>query len=516
MPIQKNKLWLKGIFPERCDADIRRFCDQFGKTIHMTRPKNRDYVFLTYCTEEEALEAQAKFIRNRYHCNFATIPNTSYETNSSLPHSLPSDSEPSTSSQTTSPNKDQRRVHFSSDVVAMQRAPPPQIPPPPSSDRKSNQVTNGAANSNDVSNTPPPKTVFRNGEKIIITYVQSASSFYAHSVSNHNERHELLRKVSRLAKGIDCVKVLPKFMALAPHKNGYYRAIIKGEPNSSDFVLVTLVDVGISLDVPFDKLKPIPNEYTMVKYTNRFILDDVDNDSNQSYGAKYLESFIGKEVTMECDGVFAQRLTRVRLINPDTKQNINELIKQMQRSFNEDDLIRIPAPLGKNQRLITVDGSKLASGFNLITLVDAKDLPEFLKQTERIQAVGNELKIFPSYMPKEGELCLVIHSGQWHRAVFIEQQSRSSDDGGDDDGDVCVMLIDLCKGVLINSKSIRKISIELVHMPILPFLADIKGFDETIDKVKIADFSRKFKPMNMTSVKSVCESSDTAIYTIEI
>lgn len=522
MAIQKNKLWLKGFSPERSDDDIRRFCDQFGKCVHMARPKNRDYIFLTYCTEEDALQAQAKFVKNRFNCNFAYIPkaldDTGSTSTSSPSNSLPSNSnsslsaplsdpEPSTSPQTTSSNKDQRRVHFSNDVVAIQRT-----PPPTASTQQANQVTNGAANPNDVSATPPPpKTVFRNGEKIIITYVQSASSFYAHSVSKDKERHELIKKISRLAKGVDCVKVPPKFMALAPYKNGYYRAIIKGQANSDDLVLVTLVDIGISLDVPFDQLKPIPNEYTQIKITNRFILDGVDDDSNQSYGAKCLHSFVGVELTMECDGEFAQRLTSVRLIHPDTKQNINDLVKQMQRSFNEDELIRIPAPLGKNQKLCTVDESKLASGFNLITLVDPKDLSEFLEQNKRIQAVGNELKIYPSYEPKDGELCLVMCSGQWHRAIFIEQ-STSSDDGDD----ICVLLIDLLKGVFINSKSIRNVTIELVHMPILSFLANIKGFDQTIDKAKVANFSQKFKMMAMISVKSICESSDAAIYTIEI
>lgn len=535
MAIQKNKLWLKGIFPERSDAEIRSFCDQYGKCVHMTRPYGRDYIFLTYITEEEALQAQANFIRCRYACRFAKLPK--YDTDSTVnssptnseasptnsesspTNSEPSDSAPSATS--TDPSKsprNTRRVHFSTNIVTQ----------PTSFNRRSNQVTNGAAKSNHVSTPapvqPPQKTVFRNGDKIIITYVQSASSFYAHLVSKNEQRHELIRKISHLAKRTDCVKEPPKFMALAPFMNGYYRAIIKN-PNEvsdvNDTVLVTLIDVGMSLNLPCAELKPIPNEYTTIKISNRFLMDGIDDQSKESYGAKCLGSYIGNELTMECDDNCAGRSTRIRLIDPNTKQNINEQIKQMQQSFTEEEMNRVPAPLGQNQKLIAVDESKLADGDNLITLIDAKNLPEFNKQIQRIQDVANELNKYPPYFPAENDICLVNYSGQWHRAVFIQKSTKSNDvgaDGNADGGadDALVMLIDSCKGVHIKSKSIRNITDELVHMPVLSFLADIKGFDQKIDKAKVGNLLQKFKKMTMTSVKSICESSDEGLYTIDI
>lgn len=518
MEIQKNKLWLKGFFPERTDDDIRRFCENFGKCLHMTRPWNRDYIFLTFASEEEALAAQANFVRLKYDCRYARLPRKSYDsgsaTNSSPTISDSSASpattepEPSTSSRTPSPNKDKRRVRFSTDVETTAQPPPPQA--------ASGQRANGKAKVNGVAAQPPQKTVFQNGEKIIITYVQSASSFYAHSLSKNEERHELIRKIYKVAERTDFVKEPPKFMALAPYGKGYYRAIVKGRPNDvHDTVVVTLVDIGVSLQVPCDKLKPIPDEYTKIKISNRFILNGVDDDTNESYGAKCLGSYIGKELIMECDDVLIGRLSSVRLIYPDPKLNINERIKEMQRTFNEEELIRVPAPLGVNQKLITVEESKLASGCNLITLIEASNLSESRAQIKRIQDVGNELKDFPAYTPKEGELCLVLYSGQWNRAVFIETSSSSNDAKGDSD-DTCVLLIDLSKGVLTNSKSIRNITAELAHMPILPFTVAINGYDQTIDETKVANLLQKFKPMTVTNVKSIRESSDAAIYTIDI
>lgn len=511
MAIQKNKLWLKGFFPDRSNDEIRKFCEKFGKPIHMSRPQNRDYIFLTFDTEEDALQAQANFVRCRYDCRYAKSPKQS--TSGSTTNSSPSNSSPSpeasSSSLTSSPNKDKRRVHFSSDIVA----PPSQT----ASKRRANRTTK----SNDVSAAAAPqKTVFRNGEKIIITFVQSASSFYAHSASMDKQRHDLIKKMCQLAERMDCVSEPPKFMALAPFNNGYYRAIIKTQASDmNDSVLVTLVDIGRSVNVPCDKLKPIPNEYTTIKISNRFTLDGIDgsdaNDVNESYAARCLRCYIGKQLILECADEVVGRLSSVQLVDPETNQNINDKIKEMQRTFIEDELVRAPAPLGENQKLITVDASKLASGVNLITLIEANHLPLYVKQTKRIQVVGTQLKKYPPYMPEEGELCLVQHSNQWHRAVFIKKASSSSDAGGDSE-DTCVLLIDSSKGVLIKSKSIRKITEELVHMSILPFTVAINGHDQTIDEAKVEQLLQKFKMMTMTSVKSVSGSSGAAIYTIDI
>lgn len=522
MSLQKNKLWLKGFCLDRSDEEIRQFCSKYGKVVHISRPRSRDYVFLAYNTEDEAFEAQQNFAKDRIFCSYANTPkklNVTDTTSNSSP-SNPSNSNSSThSSSPTSSSPDQkslispekspkykRRVHFSTSLLTQQTL------PSTSENQQSNQVVNGTTRSKDVTITPT-KTVFRNGEKIIITYVQSASSFYAHPVSTDKERHELIKKMSQLAKTLDCMTEPQNLsMALAPFNRDYYRAMIKSQANSvNDLVLVTLVDIGSSFDVPFDKLKPIPNEYTNIRITKRFILAGVTDDSNQSYGAQCLESYIGNELTMKCDDESAGRLARVQIINPETKQNINDLIKEMQHSFNTNKLIRIPAPMGGNQTLITIDETKLASGFNLITFIDAKDLPEFNKHTERIQAIGNDIKLYPSYTPKKEELCLVNYNRNWHRAVFVERFTNSNNDD-----DCCVLLIDLCKAIPINPRFIRHTTTELVHMPILTFVAVIKGFGQNIRKTEVSDFMHKFKPMTDIVVTSLGESSENGIYTIDI
>lgn len=506
MSIQKHKLWLKGFCPQRTDEEIREFCDRFGKTLHMARPRARDYVFLTYGTEEEALEAQANFVRDRFYCNFA-IKNPKHD---AINLSQSKVSTPDRQQSESPPNKNNKRVHFSSDVVTQQIK---STSSSTTSSQQSNRAVIGTTTPNNVA-TSPPKTVFRNGDKIIITHVQSAASFYAHPVSKDNERRELLEQISKLAKTIDCVQKPEKLrMALAPYKRDYYRAILKGQPNTlSDKVLVTLVDVGVSLQVPFKMMKPIPDEYTKIRITTRFSLDGIDDDANQSYGAACLESYIGEELKMKCDGEFAERLASVRLFHPNSRQSINGLLKEMQRTFNSDELIRTAAPIGKNKIIVPVDDSKLADGCNVVTFIDANNLPEFNQQWKRIQALGNRLRSYPPFKPTEVELCLVMYAGNWHRALFVEQELPCVNDNDD----VCVMLIDLCKGVTINPKAIRNITIDIVHMPILAFIAALNGYDKEIDKTIVAKIIHKFKAMNTMRVKSIYENSDTGLYTIDI
>lgn len=88
-----------------------------------------------------------------------------------------------------------------------------------------------------------------------------------------------------------------------------------------------------------------------IRITRRFILDGVDDDSVQSYGAKCLQSYIGMELQIKFDGEFVERLSSVQLINQNTKQNINDLLNEMRRSINADQLIRIPEPVGQNKML---------------------------------------------------------------------------------------------------------------------------------------------------------------------
>lgn len=163
-----------------------------------------------------------------------------------------------------------------------------------------------------------------------------------------------------------------------------------------------------------------------------------------------------------------------------------------------------------------MDETKLAGGFNLFSLIDAKDLPEFNKQTERIQAFGEEINDYPSYTPKKDDLCLVKDAGKWRRAVFVECFTSSNNNNNDDNGDARVLLIDLCKAIDIHSKFIRNIPTELAHMPILTFVATIKGFNQNIDKANAANFIFKFKPMATMTVTSICENAEKGIYTIDI
>lgn len=117
MSIQRNKLWLKGFCPQRSDDEIRNFCDKYGKPIHMARPRGRDYIFLTYATEEEALQAQEKFHKDGFICNFGVIRAKS-DTNDSSPTLANPDS--AASPQSSPPNKHKKRVDPSNNIVKQQ------------------------------------------------------------------------------------------------------------------------------------------------------------------------------------------------------------------------------------------------------------------------------------------------------------------------------------------------------------------------------------------------------------
>lgn len=506
MSIQKQKLWLRGFCPERSDEEIRDFCNKFGKALHIARPRARDYVFLTYATEDDALQAQANFIRERYCCKFAKL-NPKHD---ELPHksafnaTSSSDRQQSESPPAFSPSQDKKRVHFSNNVCTQQ------MPSTPLSGQQSTHKVNGRTNLNGVS-IASKKTIFRNGEAIIITHVQNAKSFYAHPVSKDNERRQLLDEIFNKAKTIDCVKKPEKMrMVLAPYERHYYRAILKGEATTlNDMVVVTLVDVGVSVNVPYEKLKPIPEKYTKIRITTRFNLDDINAASAQSYGVACLQSYVGMKLEMKCDGEFAESLSNVQLINPDTKQSINNVLKYMDRRFSSDEMTRTTAPIGPNKMVIPVDISAFAAGFNQVTFIDAKNLPQFDQQSKQLQTFGDEMKSYPPFEPKETELCLAMVAGKWYRAIFVESNVNDSDD-------VSLLLVDLCKGVTVKSKAIRNITIDMVHMPILAFLGTLKDYDETIDRATVAKLIHKFKPMTTMHTKTIAENTEMGLYTIEM
>lgn len=476
---QPNKLWIDGFCRTQPDDNIQKFCEKFGTFIHMYRPRNGNYVFLTYESAEEATVAMKKFKSERFTCRYATKKPALSETSSTLEPTGQLDSSNASSSQV-SP----RRVHFSGD----------------SASRSSNSAP------------APGGTVYRNGDKIIITHVRDEHLFYARPVSRDQEYEEMLKTISQLAKKMGPFRGVPnqKMVLMTPFKNDYYRGLVLDEAKSADeSVTVRLVDIGLTIEIPIRELKPMPREYIHVRITYPFQLEGVEDASIDSYAAKCLQSYTGKRLLLDFDGEIAEPRSQVRLIDPLTKRNINELIKGMNRSFVAEEMIRNPAPIGNNRKLITVDESKLRDGFNIITFIDSKDSSDFKKQNDQIQAVGHELEDYPPFKPKkEADLCLVKYQGLWHRGIFVDRNENTRL--------IVVLLIDIGKAVEVDSKDIRNIIEELVRVPVFSFIAAINSYPKEISNAKVGNIIHKFKANDLICIESICEGFDKGIYLIDI
>lgn len=494
-PIQKNKLWVTGMSPDRSDAEIRSYCEEFGPLIHMTRTKNKTDVFLTYLNDEEAAEALIKIQNNRIRANYAY--NKQRSRSDSLNSSHSSMNNQNGNSPSSSNNQsNQRRVHFSngnsserSNGVNVKTSPVPV-------QNECDQNTAGVA----------PKTMFKNGDEIVMTHVTNDFQFYAHLKSQDDDYHDLIATVSKLAEDADELTKLPcrGSFVFAQHNGEFWRALVRSDIKAeSDPVSVELIDVGLTLHVPFNKLREIFEEFTSIeiKLTHSFLLHDVDGNGAQClYAAKYFKSMIGSTLRLQSNKQIVEPNSKVTLIDPRTKRNINLSIKQCMAKFTIQALIRRPIPCGKNQSLILVDDSKLKDGFNSITFIHKKDITEYRNQIAQIQMVGKIFDdMYPPFTPSVDEVCLVKYDEHWHRGVLdsfsnIEQT------------EAVIYLIDLQIGIDVELKYVRKINEDLVKLPILSLSASAEGFESCIDIGNARDL---WKKCNRNDV--ICDVHDNLV-----
>lgn len=495
----KDKLFVRGFAADRSDEDIRLFCEKFGKFIHFYR--KAAIVLLTYQTDEEASEAREKFLKSKIPCYFAR--NQQKAANSVT-------------------ESDERRVQFSPNASSSE---------PASSHQSRREPLSQQSPSQESSCEPPPsihrliesaenvswtETIPSNGEKVIITHVEDLFSFYVRPVSKEAEYQDLLKFMSKMAINAKLYDLSSENrMALAKHNGKYYRALIipSSQGTKQEFVAVRLVDIGLWSEVPVAELRILPEEYTMIRITYKFQLADIEAEVDHSYALECFKTYVGIILQMkihnENAGASQSKLKYVQLYDPDIKRGVNDLVKQMTRSFDINNLIQKTITIGDDQKLVTIDESKLKEGFNLVTLTEQKYFKELNKQRDLIQKVGNQIKNYPSYLPTEDELCLVQFDHNWHRGVF-----QNPTDSGTT---LLILLVDIGKAVQIDLKYVRHITNELVELPIVSFMASLRGFTNKIDKSNVDGIIHKFSSMNTVRVKSVeIDNTKNGMYMIQV
>lgn len=497
--IQKDRLWMKGFAKNLSDDEIYEYCERISKMkiLHMSRPPTQTYVFLTYRSDEDARQALLNIRAERLQVNYARKKKTTSGTSSTVESSSQQNSSSNSNVQLSSSGStaNNRRVHFSNQAAN------------PSSSQPANNDTGVMTNGNTA---VPEKSIYQNGEEVIITHVINASLFYARPVSQNQRYKELLKTISQIGKTAESLQDIPdKCMVLAPYKNQFYRGLTSNQSVEPDtnLVVVRLVDIGLTIKVPSCQLKSTPIQFTTVRITYPFQLDGVEDDGENSYAANCLKSYTEKTLKMEFDGQVQPR-SKVRLIDPSTKLSINEIIKDLKLSFNANKLIRNPAPISSNELLVIIDESKLRDGFNLLTFVDMKNSKQMNQQRERIQTFGKLVEHYPPHTPNLDELCITKFNGLWYRGIFVKWNVVQKK--------ALILLIDIATAVEIDSKDVRRIATGLAEMPVVSFIAAIAGFGQKIDKSKVDEIIHKFKTNNKICVKSIRESGDKGIYTVEV
>lgn len=458
---QKYKLWVTGISENRSDEEVRAFCEQFGPIIHMARTKNLFDVFLTYLNDEVAAEALLQFRKAGIRANYAIDKSSKLNGSQSSSSSLNRKEQKSSRGPPQQPPANRRRVQFSN----------------VSSSESSISNDTGMHQSDESSESITVETDFRNGDNVFITHVTDDLRFYAHLQSQDDVYVDLIKTVSKLANDAQKLNEIPRrgSFVFAQHNGNFWRALVKTDiKNRNDMVGVKLIDTGKTVEVPFNQLRQIFEQFanSMIKLTYSFRLKDVNDGTQNIYAAEYFKTFVGSLLKIQSDKEVVLPKSKVTLISPQTKQNINQSIQECMKTFTVGDLYKKSAPIGTKQNLILVDDSKLFDGDNLITFIDKRDHQELAAQMEQIRSVAKIYEKYPPYTPSVDELCLVKYDECWHRGVL---------DSMIDMNDGIVYLVDLQKSIEIDLKDVRKINEVLVKLPMISFTGMVDGFHSKID-----------------------------------
>lgn len=436
--------------------EIRELCQSYGKFVQLIRPAGKTFIFLIYETDSQAAEAKTKFETAGVQCNYGHL-----RENGRTPTSAPDQS-------------NQQK----------------QIMP-----TKANDAV---------------KVALQAGENIIITHV---TGYHVHAVQakKHAEYIGFMKMMATIGKEADNLK-LPierHSWALALHQGQYTRVIVTSSVRATDaFAPVYFVDIGVDKDVAIEQLKLLDTSYSERRWLHRLRLNDVsERETITDAAARYLDSFIGKEIQLRSVHNGGSCALKVELYDPFSSFHINKIFNWLNCEFKVNHLtLKLPI-LGQARLLCMVDDSLLKNGNNMVAFIEDTDRSAFQMQISHIQEHGKSVVLFSEYAAKADDLCIARINEKWFRCVFIETAA----------GKAKVYLVDYCRTEYVHPQNIRKISQKSAEMPILTFAGQFHGYDEAVVPPKIFDLMDfvKNSPKILTKAIYKMDKSDF-IYTVHV
>lgn len=296
----------------------------------------------------------------------------------------------------------------------------------------------------------------------------------------HYESEELAKTAHErfILNGFDCRY---GFVRLNASRNG--SAMSNGKPANKFNQMTSTIRQGAYEIEKTNKYKDIRVTITQVfddfSFTARqpnqntdshFFLHGVPRNVENDYAEKVFETYINTEVLIDADSSNVKPNSEVTLIDRQTKQPINDVIRDTFVAYKPNDIKDESPPIGSLQKFFVVDFSSFKMG-NLITLFDGANKTRFFEQESRIQESGGRIKKYPQYKPEMDEMCMIdlLEEGygrSWYRCRYIA-------DVEDEPGKVLVHLIDWKKTVRVDAQNLRKMSKDCVELPVFTFAASI-------------------------------------------
>lgn len=181
-----------------------------------------------------------------------------------------------------------------------------------------------------------------NDAEVFITYVRSHQKIYIRSVATDNAYKALMNDVFETALIAPPLQSRPEtdsnVLVLAPYDGIYYRGLVLPSSTTARTVRVAFIDFGNTEDVPFDKLKVLPDELCQrPRLTLLVNLKNVSDDleaGDASVMKLYLESIseLGESahvLKVRGEKEFIEKNQTVELIDLHTGQSINDKLNFM-------------------------------------------------------------------------------------------------------------------------------------------------------------------------------------------
>lgn len=212
--------------------------------------------------------------------------------------------------------------------------------------RKMHSLVNGdgstAVAQSSTSATPavainlPTSQSIPNESEVWITYVKNHQKVYIRSVATHDAYTKLMQDAAEAAltaPHLDSYPCPKQDMVLAPYEDIYYRGMVLACNTLAGLVQIAFVDFGNTEEVPFNKLKILPNELCerprLILIVHLKNVKD-DPEPKQALAMKqYLESLSELSETAEVfkvrgDGACIEKNDTVELLDLKSKRSISE------------------------------------------------------------------------------------------------------------------------------------------------------------------------------------------------